>query len=261
MRPVDEVLDEIETVMHKSMLFFVDDNIIGYGKESREHALTIFRGMVKRGLTKQWFSQASINFADDDEVMQAASESGCRLILLGIEAEKPEQLRESNKLLNARRVDNYPEIFRRIHRHNISVLGTFIFGLDHDTRQSINDRVRFILRSGVDAYMTTIVTPLPGTALFKRLEQENRLLPMNLPHDWNLYQFTNVVFKPVNFSPGELLDAMMKNWIRMYRLRTIRWKAFRTFLNQRNRTCANGSGQACRLPAGHFTPTGTTTST
>lgn len=234
MRPVEEVLDEIESVKHKSMLFFVDDNIIGYGKESREHALAIFRGMVSRGITKQWFSQASINFADDDEVMQAASDSGCRLILLGIEAEKAEQLKESNKMLNAKRVGSYPEIFRRIHRHNISILGTFLFGMDSDTVKSMQERVRYILKSGVDAYMTTILTPLPGTALFKRLEKENRLLPMDYPADWNQYQFTNVVYKPVNFSPEELLSEMMKNWGKIYRLRTIRWKAFRTFLNQRS---------------------------
>lgn len=234
MRPVEEVLDEIESVQHKSMLFFVDDNIIGYGKESREHALAIFRGMVERGITKQWFSQASINFADNDEVMQAASDSGCRLILLGIEAEKAEQLKEANKMLNAKNVGSYENIFRRIHRHNISILGTFLFGMDSDSAQSMRDRVKYILNSGVDAYMTTILTPLPGTVLFNRLKQENRLLDMNYPEGWGQYQFTNVVFKPGKMSPDELLDEMMKNWKKIYSLRTIRWKAFKTFINQRN---------------------------
>jgi len=234
MRPVDEVLDEIESVQHKSMLFFVDDNIIGYGKESREHALAIFRGMVERGITKQWFSQASINFADHDDVMQAASDSGCRLILLGIEAEKAEQLKESNKMLNAKRVGSYSEIFHRIHRHNISILGTFLFGMDSDNAKSMTDRVKYILGSGVDAYMTTILTPLPGTALYTRLEKENRLLEMQYPGGWSQYQFTNVVFKPTQMNSEELLDEMMKNWDKLYHLRTIRWKAFKTFLNQRN---------------------------
>jgi radical SAM superfamily enzyme YgiQ (UPF0313 family) len=234
MRPVEEVLDEIESVQHKSMLFFVDDNIIGYGKESREHALAIFRGMVERGITKQWFSQASINFADNDEVMQAASDSGCRLILLGIEAEKAVQLKEANKMLNAKNVGSYANIFRRIHRHNISILGTFLFGMDSDSAQSMRDRVKFILNSGVDAYMTTILTPLPGTVLFNRLKQENRLLDMDYPEGWGRYQFTNVVFKPGKMSPDELLDEMMKNWKQLYSLRTIRLKAFKTFMNQRN---------------------------
>jgi radical SAM superfamily enzyme YgiQ (UPF0313 family) len=234
MRPVDEVLDEIESIQHKSMLFFVDDNIIGYGKESREHALAIFRGMVERGITKQWFSQASINFADSNEVMKAASDSGCRLILLGIEAEKAEQLKESNKMLNAKNVDSYEKIFRRIHHHNISVLGTFIFGMDSDSVKSLRDRVKYILKSRVDAYMTTILTPLPGTVLYKRLEEEKRLLEMNYPNGWSNYQFTNVVFKPVKMSPQVLLDEMMKNWEKLYSPRTIRWKAIRTFINQRN---------------------------
>jgi radical SAM superfamily enzyme YgiQ (UPF0313 family) len=212
----------------------VDDNIIGYGRESREHALAIFRGMVERGITKQWFSQASINFADHDEVMQAASDSGCRLILLGIEAEKAEQLKESNKMLNAKKVDSYPEIFRRIHRHNISILGTFLFGMDSDTAQSMRERVQYILKSGVDAYMTTILTPLPGTVLFKRLEKENRLLDLEYPQGWSQYQFTNVVFKPAKMQAEELMSEMMINWGKLYSLRTIRRKAFKTFLNQRN---------------------------
>lgn len=234
MRPVEEVLDEIASVQHKSMLFFVDDNIIGYGKESREHALAIFKGMVERGITKQWFSQASLNFADSEEVMNAASDSGCRLILLGIEAEKAEQLKEANKMLNAKRLDSYATIFRKIHRHNISVLGTFIFGLDSDTPASMQQRVNYILGSAVDAYMCTIITPLPGTALFDKLNSEGRLLKLNYPESWNHYEFSNTVFQPVQMSVEELNAEMRKNWQRLYRMKNIRWKAFQTFWNQRN---------------------------
>jgi radical SAM superfamily enzyme YgiQ (UPF0313 family) len=234
MRPVEEILDEIASVQNKSMLFFVDDNIIGYGKESQEHALAIFRGMVERGITKQWFSQASVNFADSDEIMQAASESGCRLILLGIEAEKTEQLKESNKTLNVRRLNSYSDIFKKIHRHHISILGTFMFGMDSDTPVSLKQRVKYILRSGVDAYMCTILTPLPGTALFNKLKKENRLLEMDYPAAWNKYEFSNTVFRPLKMEVEELNRAMILNWKKLYSLKTIRWKAFKTFLNQRD---------------------------
>jgi radical SAM superfamily enzyme YgiQ (UPF0313 family) len=71
-RPPAEVLSELETIPQK-MLFFVDDNIIGYGRESRDQALAIFRGMVARGLDKWWFCQASLNFADDEEVLRWAA--------------------------------------------------------------------------------------------------------------------------------------------------------------------------------------------
>lgn len=234
MRPVDEVLDEIASVQNKNMLFFVDDNIIGYGKEANDHALAIFKGMIERGFTKQWFSQASVNFADSDEIMKAASESGCRLILLGIEAEKAEQLKESNKMLNAKRVNSYSEIFKKIHRHHISILGTFIFGMDSDTPLSLKERVKYILHSGVDAYMCTILTPLPGTSLFEKLKKENRLLDMDYPAAWDKYEFSNPVFRPLKMEVEELNQLMMLNWQKLYSLKTIRWKAFKTFLNQRD---------------------------
>ncbi|MEE9616446.1 MAG: hypothetical protein V3T90_05495 [Anaerolineae bacterium] len=85
-RPPEEVLDELETIPQK-MLFFVDDNIIGYGKESREQALVLFRGMVERGLDKWWFCQASLNFADDEDVLDWAGRAGCKMVFLGLEAE------------------------------------------------------------------------------------------------------------------------------------------------------------------------------
>jgi radical SAM superfamily enzyme YgiQ (UPF0313 family) len=67
-RPPAEVLDELATIPQK-MLFFVEDNIIGHGKESREKALATFQGMVERKLDNLWFCHASLNFADDDEIL------------------------------------------------------------------------------------------------------------------------------------------------------------------------------------------------
>jgi hypothetical protein len=62
------------------MLFFVDDNIIGYGSKSRKLALAVFRGMVERKLDKRWFCQASLNFADDEEVLHWAGRVGCKMV-------------------------------------------------------------------------------------------------------------------------------------------------------------------------------------
>ncbi len=67
-RPPEEVLAELEQIPQK-MLFFVDDNIIGYGPASRKQALALFKGMVERKLDKWWFCQASLNFCDDEEVL------------------------------------------------------------------------------------------------------------------------------------------------------------------------------------------------
>lgn len=124
-RPAAQVLDELETIPD-DLLFFVDDNIIGYGSECRAQALAIFQGMVERGIEKRWFCQASVNVADDPEVLDWASRAGCRMIFLGIEAEDVDALTEVNKRLNLKRgVSSYAQTFDRIHQAGIAVLGAF----------------------------------------------------------------------------------------------------------------------------------------
>ncbi len=122
-RPVEDVLDELETIPQE-LVYFVDDNIIGYSKQSAERAIQLFKGMVERGIKKDWYCQASLNVADNEEVLEWAAKSGCRMILIGIESEKEEQLQEANKKLNLKMgIDKYKEVFDRIHRYGISVLG------------------------------------------------------------------------------------------------------------------------------------------
>jgi len=228
LRPVNDVLDEIEKC-GKKMIFFVDDNIIGYGREARDHALAIFQGMKERKLNKVWFSQASLNFADDPEILKAASDAGCRLILLGIESEHAEQLKLANKKLNLKKLDSYKDIYRKIHRHSISVLGTFIFGLEGDTPQNITERAAYMVHSGVDAYQASILTPLPGTSLYDSFMASGRITDRNYPQDWDKYQFTRVVFHPGSMRHDELTEEVRRAWHNIYQQHTMYWKAIRTF--------------------------------
>ena len=233
LRPVEEVLDEIASI-DKKLIFFVDDNILGYGKEAREHALAIFKGMAERKMNKIWFSQAALNFADDEEILKAASDAGCRMILLGIESEKEEQLISAHKHFNVKRLSRYSATFRKIHNHNISILGTFMFGMDGDNRKSLYDRARYILSSEIDAYQTTILTPLPGTTLYAQMKQDGRLLKTDYPADWNFYQFFRVIFKPKSMHPVELFESIVDIWSNLYSKTTIQKKALKTFWQQRN---------------------------
>ena len=146
-RPLNEVLAELETIPEK-MIFFVDDNIIGYGKESREQALAIFKGMVERKLNKWWFCQASLNFGDDDEVVSWAGRAGCKMVFLGLEAEEEGALEEVNKQLNIKRgVNYYSQAFRRINKAGIAVLGAFIFGMDGDTASKLQQRAEYMIHN------------------------------------------------------------------------------------------------------------------
>jgi radical SAM superfamily enzyme YgiQ (UPF0313 family) len=209
------------------MVFFVDDNLIGYGKQSEERAITLFKGMMKRGIKKNWFCQASMNFADNEEVLEYASRSGCRMVFLGVEAENVDALERVNKRLNlSKGVIAYEDIFRRINRHGIAVLGAFIYGMDKDTPETLHHRTSYILSSGVDVMQTTYLTPLPGTRLFGRLRDEKRLLYTNFPADWIHYDMTEVTFKPLLMEPQRLGKAMHESNRRLYN----RWSLWRKFL-------------------------------
>lgn len=206
-RPIQEVLAELRSIPQKT-LFFVDDNIVGYGRRARAEALALFKGMVEMKLNKRWWCQASVNIGQDEELLQWASRAGCRMIFLGLEAEAADSLQSVNKQLNKSMIaSGYDEIISRIHSAGIAVLGAFIFGLDTDTPERIAARARFIAESAADAIQLTMLTPLPGTRLFSRLLAENRLVRTHFPLDWDRYDFTEVVHRPLRLNAGQLTSA------------------------------------------------------
>lgn len=228
-RPVEHVLDELETIP-SDLLFFVDDNIIGYGSECRRQAIELFQGMVQRNLKKLWFCQASINIGDDPEVLEWAARAGCRMIFLGIESEDIDALTEVNKRLNLKRgPDSYIELFDRIHRAGMAVLGAFIFGMDGDTPEKLRKRAEFMIESGVDVMQLTTMTPLPGTPLFERLHQEGRLLFTDFPNDWGRYDLTQLIHQPKELERDKLWQVIVQCMQRVYSLSTLKVKAQQTF--------------------------------
>ncbi|MBI5479165.1 MAG: B12-binding domain-containing radical SAM protein [Deltaproteobacteria bacterium] len=207
MRPVEEVLDEMATLRRK-YLFIVDDNIIGYGSGRGERAIALARGMLKRKFTFAWYSQAALNVAENAEVLEAFRESGCRLLFLGIEAEDREVLRSMRKKVNLQR--DYREVFRRIHEHRIGIHGSFIFGTDEDTMESLRRRLDFVLESPIDVIQYCTLTPYPGTKLFDHLLEEGRLLHTDFPADWDRYDLTEILFKPRHLDVGEYERLMRR---------------------------------------------------
>ena len=235
-RPPGEVLAELETIPEK-MIFFVDDNIIGYGKDSREQALEIFKGMVERKLNKWWFCQASLNFGDDDEVVSWASRAGCKMVFLGLEAEQVDTLEEVHKQLNINRgVDYYSHAFRRINRAGIAVLGAFIFGMDGDTSDKLQQRADYMVHHEIDVMQTTFLTPLPGTRVFDRYRKEQRLLYTDFHKDWDHYDMTEVIHQPGSMAPDQLSQKMIEINRQIYAWPVLFHKALSTLRNTRSFT-------------------------
>jgi len=232
-RPIDDVLEEYASVP-QDYVFFIDDNIIGQNTDTKERAGRLFEGILSRGIKKNWISQSSVNFADDPELLRLAARSGCRMIFLGIEAEKEEQLREGNKKMNLQKgAQSYPRIFRAIQRHGIGVIAGLIYGWDSDTVESIENRTRFALRCGADSFQTSILTPLPGTQLFEKIKSENRLLYTDFPNDWQRYDYFEPTIRHPLMDSDTLQQAVLKSKQKIFSLPVIWHKAIMTLFRTR----------------------------
>jgi len=238
LRPVDRAVEDFIAI-DKDLVYIVDDNFVGYSKAARYHALEFFKGVTKSGVKKAWGGSASMNIGEDEELLKWAAKSGCKMIFLGIESELIDQLEQVNKQVNIRiGVDKYAEVYKKIHKHQISVMGAFIYGLDNDTPETIHNRTNYILNSDIDIMQATILTPLPGTELYCRFQSEGRLLYKNYPEDWERYNYAEVVFKPNKMTPEEFSDAVHENWERLYDLKTLKKKFLNTLKLTNNPTTA-----------------------
>ena len=233
-RDVEDVLDELEETS-RPLLFIVDDHLVNTSKGAEERAIRLFKGMVERKLNKLWFGQAAMNFADNDEVLHWAAKSGCTLILLGVEAETESALADVKKRLNLKRsVDYYKKAFKKIHKHGIAVLGAMIFGMESDGVEDLYNRMKFVQDSGIDAMQTSIMTPLPGTDLFFRLRDQNRLELNNYPEDWKYYHFKEAIMGTSKMSREQLQATMKDIWMILYKKENIRKSMFKTLWRTKN---------------------------
>jgi len=208
-RPVNEVVKEIEGVPDRRLILFVDDNVVGHRGYSRE----LFRALMP--LKLRWIGQASMTIARDEALLAEAAASGCLGLFLGIESISPANLESVGKRQNV--VEEYEAAIRRIHSHGISVLGSFIFGFDHDTEEVFEATVRFAQRARLESAQFAILTPYPGTATFSSLEREGRLLTK----DWSQYREDRVVFEPRLMSRERLLEGWNWAWKEFYSLGSI----------------------------------------
>ncbi len=196
-RQAGDVLEEL-AAMPDRYLFFLDDNLVGYTPASRARAKELFEGMIERKMHKRWWMQTSINTADDDELLRLAGHSGCMFALIGFESIDEASLKDMKKGINVRiGVENYRRVIRAFHRHGIGVIGSFIIGNDHESPDSYRHLARFLVAAGVDIVQMFILTPLPGTALFERMDAEDRLLHKDFPADWAKYRLSYAVRKPL----------------------------------------------------------------
>ncbi|GAB7025935.1 B12-binding domain-containing radical SAM protein [Geotalea toluenoxydans] len=173
-----QLLVELESLYSRGWrgsIFFVDDNFIGDKQKLKREILPAIRGwMEKRNYPFYFYTEASIDLADDGELMRMMVEAGFQEVFIGIETPHGEVLTEIGKVQNKNR-DLLVSV-KRIQQAGLQVHGGFIVGFDSDPPTIFDSQIRFIQESGIATAMVGILTALRGTRLYQRLRQEGRLV-------------------------------------------------------------------------------------
>ena len=207
-RPIPDVVREFQSIREKRVLV-VDDNLIGTRAEHIARAKDLFRAMIQADLRKEWVAQATINFADDEELLVLAAKAGCSGVFIGFESPSTEGLLEIGKKFNLLKGRDFRASVRRIHRHNILVVGSFIIGLDVD-KPGIGKHIADVASQyGVDNLNTLFLTPLPGTRLWDQMRSERRIALDTFPEDWKYYTLTYPVARHKHLSLDNIIEEMI----------------------------------------------------
>lgn len=213
-RPVKEVVQELEE-MGQKFVFFTDNNIVGNPKYAKE----LFKALIP--LKMKWISQGSLNLASDLDLLKLAAKSGCVGMLIGFESLAEKAIEAIGKKVN--KVIEYAEAVKRIHSHGIGIIGCFVFGFDEEDRNVFKRTLDFIKKFNIEVPQLTLLTPYPGTALRKQLEEAGRIL-----HDkWEKYDVLHVVFRPKLMTAEELRTGYQNVSKKTYSYWAIFWRTLK----------------------------------
>jgi radical SAM superfamily enzyme YgiQ (UPF0313 family) len=208
-KSVDQIHRELDLLRRLGArnVFFVDDNFIGNKPLAKQLLRAIAAYQREHGYVFRFGTEASLNLAQDEELMQLFREANFQWVFIGIESPDPDSLTETGKLQNLR--EDILTSLQRLYRNGIDVFGGFIVGFDHDTTETFALQHDFIMRSGIQVAMVGLLTALPRTPLFERLRSEGRLLEESSSDNTRLH--TNVIPKRMT------LEQMQTGYQELYR--------------------------------------------
>ena len=206
-RLVSDVVREFRLIKER-LVFVVDDNLIGTTAAQLLRAKELFRAMAAAELGKHWIAQTTVNFADDEELLHLAAEAGCIGVFIGFESPTAEGLAEVGKRFNLRKDRDFAASVRRIQRHRIMVVGSFMIGLGVDERGIGRQVADTAVRYGVDNVNVAFVTPLPGTALWNQMSEDGGFPLDRFPEDWKYYTLTYPVARYRHLSLEQAIEEM-----------------------------------------------------
>ena len=208
-RPIQYIIEEIRQLKEKTKLFFfVDDNFAG----DMPAAKALLKELVP--LNIRWITQMSINAAHDEEFLSLLEKSGCKGVLIGFESLDEGNLRSMKKSFNTMK-GGYEAALRNLRKFNIRVYATFVFGYENDTEQSFDQAVDFAIEQRFYIAAFNHLTPFPGTPLYDKLKQEQRLRF----EAWWLdegYRYNDLPFVPTQLLPEDVTRLCVASRKRFY---------------------------------------------
>ena len=214
---IDDFIEEIKSMPEK-IIFLADDNLF-IDEQTTLHLLEKLKP-----LKKMWHCQISMDVAYNDKILTAMKEAGFVMVMIGFEAINPETLKQMNKGANMR-IKNYEEAINNIYKHGLMITAGFISGYDNDTIDTIWEHFNFAMKHHFTKAFFTMLQPMPGTRLYKRLLAEGRMSPDKWWLDKN-YKYGDCVFEPKNMTKHELEREFYAAWKAYYSFGNI-WKRFK----------------------------------
>lgn len=168
-------------------------------------------------LQKIWSAALTIDVTDDPDLVREMALAGCTGVFVGFESLTAENLDDARK--KTPRPDDYARRVALLHQWGIQVNGSFVFGFDHDDAGVFERTAAWVEANRLECATFHILTPYPGTPLFRQLEAEGRILHRN----WDLYDTAHVVFQPKNMTPSELYEGYAATYRRLFSYASI-WR-------------------------------------
>ncbi|MBX7174548.1 MAG: B12-binding domain-containing radical SAM protein [Pyrinomonadaceae bacterium] len=172
-----QIIAELEALYNagwRGMVFIVDDNFIGNKRNVKQFLPELIKWSQQHEYPFSFITEASVNLADDDDLLKMMQDSGFRRVFLGIETPVEESLKETHKLQNTKH--NLLDSVKRIQSYGMEVMAGFIVGFDNDPEDIFDRQIEFIRESAIPLEMVGLLTALPDTQLWRRLKKEKRLL-------------------------------------------------------------------------------------
>jgi radical SAM superfamily enzyme YgiQ (UPF0313 family) len=216
---VEQVISEIKSIQNqlgRIRIGFGDDNLL----TNKEYSKKLLQKLIK--LNVRWAAQTDISIAEDDVLLQLLEKSGCTFLFIGFESLSENSLKSIDKhaFWKLKRLKNYRAYIKKIQSYGIGIMGSFIIGLENDDSTVFQKIENFIIDNNLYDAQSAILTPFPGTTVWKRMKACNQLLSTS----WENYTGFDVNFRHKVLAQEELENGLLNIYLNINTLQYYRKK-------------------------------------